>query len=157
MYKPIGIVHSPFKDPRGTPIQAVSDKDTEATIEVFEEYAEGLQDLDGFSHAILLLHFHLSKKAELKQKPFLDDRERGVFSIRSPSRPNPIGISVVKIVSIDDNIVTIRGIDILDGTPLLDIKPYVPEFDAIRVERIGWLEGKLEKLSETSDDGRFSR
>ena len=155
-YRPIGIVHSPFRDPKGTPIQARSDKGTEAKVEVFREYSEGLADLDGFSHAILILHFHLSKKAGLKQKPFLDDLERGIFSIRSPSRPNPIGISVVRILGIDDNIVTIRGIDIIDGTPLLDIKPYVPEFDAFRVERIGWLEGKIGKLSETKDDGRFS-
>jgi tRNA-Thr(GGU) m(6)t(6)A37 methyltransferase TsaA len=123
---------------------------------MFPEYAEGLKDLDGFSHIYLLYHFHLSRKAELLQKPFMDDRKRGVFAIRSPSRPNPIGLSIVNLIGIEGNIITFRGVDILDGTPLLDIKPYVPDFDAFESERTGWLKENVIKLRRTLDDGRFT-
>lgn len=157
IYKQIGVIHSPFKEPQGTPIQSKVALGVEATIEIFPEYSDGLKDLEDYSHIFLVYHFHLSKKMTLHQKPFLDDQERGVFAIRSPSRPNPIGISIVKLVHIRNNILTIRGVDIIDGTPLLDIKPYVPEFDVHEVERIGWLESKIRKLIDMRDDGRFSR
>lgn len=155
-YKPIGVIRTPYKEPSGIPIQAKVAGKTEGTIDIFPEYVEGLKDLSGFSHIVLIYHFHRSRKAVLHQKPFLDDEERGVFAIRSPSRPNPVGLSVVRLVGIENNILTVKGLDILDGTPLIDIKPYVPEFDAFEVDRIGWLERHIEKLSEMKDDGRFA-
>ena len=154
-YKPIGIIHSPFKEPKGTPIQPTGARNIDATVELFPEYVEGLKDLEGFSHIILIYHFHLSKKSLLKIKPFMDNQIHGVFSTRAPSRPNPIGISVVRLVMIEGSILYIQDVDIVDGTPLLDIKPYVPEFDVRAVDKIGWLEKNVNKLSTSKDDGRF--
>ena len=154
-YKPIGIIHSPYKQPKGTPIQPAGAKGIDGRVEVFPEYAEGLKDVEGFSHIILIYHFHLSEEASLKAKPYMDSEERGVFAMRGPSRPNPIGISVVRLVRIEDNILHIQDVDIVDGTPLLDIKPYVPGFDVREVDKIGWLETNVHKLSTTKDDGRF--
>ena len=151
------MVHSPFKKPEGTPIQPSAASQDEGRVEVFPEYAAGLKDLDGFSHIILLYDFHLSKEASLEVKPFLDDQPRGVFATRAPTRPNPIGISVVHLVKIEGNILHVRGLDILDGTPLLDIKPYVPEFDVRGVESIGWLESRIRRLAASRDDGRFRK
>ena len=156
-YKTIGIIHSPFKEPKGTPIQPKGGKGVEGTVEVFPEYVEGLKDLEGFSHIVLVFHFHLAKGYSLQVKPHLDDKEHGIFATRAPSRPNPIGISVVRLERIEGNVLHIRDLDMIDGTPLLDIKPYVPEMNASEVERIGWLEGKVKKLEETADDGRFVR
>jgi len=157
MYRPIGIIYSPYKEPRGIPIQPTAAKDIEGIIEIFPEYTEGLKDIQGFSHIILIYHLHLSKEFSLKVKPYMDDNMRGVFATRSPSRPNPIGISIVRLNKVDNNILYIRNIDIVNGTPLLDIKPYVPEFDIWKVERIGWLDKKINKLSKVKDDGRFER
>ncbi|MBN1843674.1 MAG: tRNA (N6-threonylcarbamoyladenosine(37)-N6)-methyltransferase TrmO [Deltaproteobacteria bacterium] len=154
-YEPIGIIHSPFKEPQGTPIQPAGAKGIDGRVEVFPEYAEGLKDVEGFSHIFLIYHFHLSKKTSLKAKPFMDCKARGVFAMRGPSRPNPIGISVVRLVRIEGNILHIQDVDIVDGTPLLDIKPYVPKFDIREVEKIGWLEENVRKLSTSKDDGRF--
>jgi len=154
-YKPIGIIHSPFKEPKGTPIQPAGAKDINGRVELFPEYTEGLKDLTGFSHIILIYHFHLSKKAPLKVKPYMDNKAHGVFAIRGPARPNPIGISVVRLIKIEKNILYIRDVDIVDGTPLLDIKPYIPEFDIRKVEKIGWLKKNVNRLSITKDDGRF--
>lgn len=154
-YKPIGIIHTPFKEPKGTPIQPTAAKGVKGRVEVFPEYAEGLEDLEGFSHIILIYHFHLVKRALLKVKPFMDDRVHGVFATRSPSRPNPIGISVVRLIGIKANVLYVSDVDIVDGTPLLDIKPYVPEFDVREVKRIGWLKGNVHKLPKSRDDGRF--
>ena len=120
-YEPIGIIHTPFTTPVGTPIQPVAGKDIEGTIELFPGYTDGLKDLDGFSHLILLFHLHRASAPRLLTTPFLDDTERGIFAIRGPSRPNPIGLSVVRLVGIEGNIIRIRDIDMLDGTPLLDI------------------------------------
>ena len=156
MYKPIGVIYSPFKGPKGTPIQPAGAKGIDGRVEVLPEYAEGLRDIEGFSHIILIYHFHLSKGVSLKVKPFLDSEAHGVFAMRGPTRPNPIGISVVRLVGIEGNILHIQDVDIVDGTPLLDIKPFVPEFDATEVEKIGWLEGKVHKLLTTRDDGRFT-
>ena len=156
-YKPIGVIHSPFTEPPGTPIQPIAAEDVSGTVEVFPEYVEGLKDVEGFSHIILIYHFHLSKKSSLIQKPFLDKQARGVFAMRGPSRPNPIGISVVRLVNIQENILHIRDVDIVDGTPLLDIKPYVPEFDIRKVTRIGWLQKKAARVSKSKDDGRFMK
>jgi tRNA-Thr(GGU) m(6)t(6)A37 methyltransferase TsaA len=152
---PIGIIHTPFKDPKGIPIQPKSGKGVKATVEVFPEYIEGLVDLDGFSHLILLFHFHLSKGYSLKVKPFVDDVQRGVFATRAPRRPNGIGLSVVKNIKIEKNIIYIENIDIVDGTPLLDIKPYIPEFNAVEKIRVGWLSNKLSFAETKLSDERF--
>ena len=154
-YKPIGIIHSPFKELKGTPIQPAAAKGIDGTVEIFPEYAEGLKDLEGFSHIILIYCLHLSQKSSLKVKPYMDDQIRGVFSTRAPNRPNPIGISTVRLVKIKGNILHIRDIDIVDGTPLLDIKPYVPGFDGRNAIKIGWLEKNIHKLPTSKDDGRF--
>ena len=156
-YKPIGIIHSSFKEPKGTPIQPTAAKGIDGTVEVFPEYVEGLKDLGGFSHIILIYHFHLSKRASLKVRPYMDSEVHGVFAMRGPGRPNPVGISVVRLVRIEENILHIQDVDVVDGTPLLDIKPYVPEFDIREVEKTGWLERNLHKLSTSKDDGRFTK
>jgi len=156
-YKPIGVIHSPFKEAKGTPIQPAGAKGIPGTVEVFPQYAKGLKDVDDFSHLILIYHFHLSQGASLEAKPYMDNQSHGVFAMRGPSRPNPIGISVVRLVKIEGRILNILDVDIVDGTPLLDIKPYVPEFDLREVERIGWLEKKVHKLLTSKDDGRFTK
>jgi tRNA-Thr(GGU) m(6)t(6)A37 methyltransferase TsaA len=155
-YRPIGIVHSPFREPYGTPIQSVSAQNAEGVVEVFPEYAAGLEDIDGFSHIILIYHFHLSKGFSLMVKPFLDNPSHGIFACRAPARPNPIGISIVRLTRAEKDRLYIQDVDILDGTPLLDIKPYVPEFDNREADRKRWLEGNLGKLNEIKDDGRFA-
>jgi len=156
-YKPIGIIRSPFSDTIGAPIQPSGARGIKGTIELMPEFAEGLRDLEGFSHIILIYHLHLSTSFSLKVKPFLDDQLRGVFATRAPKRPNPIGLSVVRLKEIKGNILHIEDIDIVDGTPLLDIKPYVPEFDAGETVRIGWLTDKIAKASRKKSDGRFGR
>ena len=123
--RPIGIIHSPFTSPKGTPIQSAAGADVQATVEVYPEYTEGLQDLEGFSHLILLYYFHLAKPYSLTVLPYMDSIPHGLFATRAPSRPNPIGLSVVHLLSRKENILTIEEVDILDGTPLLDIKPYI--------------------------------
>jgi tRNA-Thr(GGU) m(6)t(6)A37 methyltransferase TsaA len=156
-YKPIGIIHSPFKEIKGTPIQPAGAKGINGNVEVFPEYVQGLKDLEGFSHIILLYHFHLSGKPSLMVTPYMDSTPRGVFATRSPRRPNAIGISVVRLINIEKNNLHIQDIDIVDGTPLLDIKPHVPDFDIREVQRIGWLENNIQKLGDAKDDGRFSK
>jgi len=156
-YRPIGIIHSPFKTQEGTPIQAVGGIGIDAVAEIFPEYAEGLEDIEGFSHLILLYHFHRSKAFSLKVKPFLDDALHGLFATRAPARPNPVGISVVRLLRADHGNLYIRDIDILDGTPLLDIKPYIPEFDVRNAYKTGWFETCAKKTGQTQDDGRFSK
>ncbi len=155
-YNPIGIIHSPFKSPEGTPIQPSAAKGVRGEVDVYPEFAEGIEDLAGFSHVILLYHFHLSKKYNLKVKPFLDDQYHGLFATRAPARPNPIGLSVVRLTKIDNATLHVRDMDIVDKTPLLDIKPYVAEFDVRAVDKTGWLEKKTKKINKTVDDGRFA-
>ncbi|WP_202320556.1 tRNA (N6-threonylcarbamoyladenosine(37)-N6)-methyltransferase TrmO [Archaeoglobus neptunius] len=155
-YRPVGIIHSPFKGPKGTPIQPAAATGIDGTVEVFPEYAEGLKDIEGFSHIILIYHFHLARGYSLKVKPFLDDQFHGVFATRAPARPNPVGFSVVRLVRVEENVLHVRDVDIVDGTPLLDIKPYVPEFDARETKKVGWLTKNLHKLPVLRDDGRFS-
>lgn len=156
-YKPIGVVHSPFKEPAGTPIQSVSAMDKTAEIEVFKEYEKGLADIEGFSHIIVIFHCHLAKSRPLLVRPYMDDVERGVFATRSPARPNPIGMSIVRLEAVEGNVLKIRGVDIVDGTPILDIKPFVPHFQMDETVRVGWLEERVKRLPHTKDDGRFSR
>lgn len=159
-YRAIGIIHSPFKEPKATPIQPAAAKGAEGVVEVFPKYAEGLKDLEGFSHIILVYHLHLIKGPKLIVRPFLDTQDRGVFATRAPARPNPIGISVVRLLRIDANLLSVANIDIIDKTPLLDIKPYVPQMDLPLDERgseikTGWLTERLKDLQTTRDDGRF--
>jgi len=156
-YTPIGIIHTPFKFPKGSPIQPQGAAGAEGKVEVLPEYVGGLADLEGFSHIILIYHFHLAKPFALQVKPFLDDTPHGLFATRAPSRPNPIGISVVELMGIDNSMLQIRDIDVVDKTPLLDIKPYVPDFDVRAATKIGWLKKKTQKVKKTIDDGRFSR
>lgn len=156
-YRPIGIIHSPFTSPAGTPIQPTAVAGVEGTVEIFPEYTAALDDLSEFSHIYLIYHFHLSKNFSLKVTPFLDDHPRGLFATRAPSRPNPIGLSVVRLIGITGVNLTVRNIDVVDGTPLLDVKPYVAEFDVHQVERSGWIGQKTRSLEGRVDDGRFSR
>lgn len=153
-FKSIGVVHSPFKEVKGTPIQPPGAKNVKGSIEVFPEFCEGLSDLDGFSHIILLYHFHRVKESKLTVKPYMDNSSRGVFSTRIPGRPNPIGLSIVKLLGVEDCTVTIEEVDILDGSPLLDIKPYVPEFDHREANRIGWLSERASNVLNKKSDGR---
>ena len=154
-YRPIGMIHSPFTDIGGMPIQPTGAAGIRGTVEVFPEFAEGLKDLDGFSHIILLYHFHLVQGAKLVVTPFMDSQPHGVFATRAPKRPNPIGLTVVRLLGIEQNILHIENVDILDGTPLLDIKPYVPDFDQPQVARVGWLEQAKGKVQSKKSDSRF--
>ncbi len=154
-YKPIGKIRTPHRDPKGTPIQPPAAEGIEGRIEILDEYVEGLKDLDGFSHVILLYHFHLMEKMTLTATPFIEDREHGIFAIRAPSRPNPIGLSIVRLVEIEGNILHIKDVDIVDGSPLLGIKPYMPGFDRRENVRFGWLENNIDKLPDKKDNGRF--
>ena len=142
-FKPIGIIHAPFKSLKGIPIQFWQ-SETKGTIEIFPDFIPALKDLDGFSHAYCLYFFDMVKKpVPLQSKPFLDDVEHGIFATRTPFRPNPIGVSIFEILSIDDGKIMVDNIDVLDKTPLLDIKPYIPHFDRIDTKKIGWIGGKI--------------
>ena len=136
--QPIGILHTPFSDKKQTPIQA-SRSEVRGQVEVFPEFEAGLQDLEGFSHIILLYYFHQADVISLIVKPFLDDQQHGLFATRYPSRPNQIGLSIVELISCRAALLEIKGVDMLDGPPLLDIKPYVEEFDVRTGTRSGWL------------------
>lgn len=154
-FHPIGIISTPFQEPKGTPIQPRAAAGAVGTVKVFPEYCQGLEDLDGFSHIFLLYHFHHCQGFSLLVKPFLDEVQRGVFATRAPARPNPIGLSLVRLDRIEHDTLHVREVDMLDGTPLLDIKPFVPQFDTRDQARIGWLNDNLEKLKTMRDDGRF--
>jgi tRNA-Thr(GGU) m(6)t(6)A37 methyltransferase TsaA len=147
-YQPIGVIHSPHRDAIKTPVQPVFAQGIEGTAEVFPEYAEGLSNIDGFSHVYLIYHFHEAAPAKLLVKPFLDDTPRGVFATRAPTRPNPIGFSVVRLVRREGPILHLEDVDVLDGTPLLDIKPYVARFDRRDDVRSGWQEDVDEKTAQ---------
>lgn len=157
VYRPVGIIRSPLKEPYGTPIQSVAARDAEGVVELFPQCAEGLRDIEGFSHIILIYHFHLCNESSLIVRPYLDDGTHGVFATRAPARPNPIGISVVRLLRVDGTRLHVAGVDILDGPPVLDIKPYVPRFDAIEAEKIGWLKDRVHMVEEAKDDGRFRK
>ena len=138
--RPIGIIHTPYKDQKGIPIQGKFEKGVKGRIEVFAEYQEGLKDIEGFSHLILIYYFDRAREERLIGKPFLEDEPHGIFAIRSPHRPNHIGFSIVKLEKVANNIITFSEVDILDGTPLLDIKPYVSHFDSREDVKNGWLD-----------------
>jgi tRNA (adenine37-N6)-methyltransferase len=156
-YNPIGIIHSPFKELHGMPIQPVGARGVKGTIELEKEYETGLKDLDGFSHILLIYHFHLCNGHSLEVKPFLDKVKRGIFATRAPKRPNPIGISVVRLEKIEGSTLHISNVDVVDGTPLLDIKPYIPHFDRDEGEdiSIGWFEDKHHEAKDKKSDKRF--
>jgi tRNA-Thr(GGU) m(6)t(6)A37 methyltransferase TsaA len=153
--KPIGIIHTPFTKPEGMPIQGRGAAGIRGTIDLFDEYHAGLKDLEGFSHIILLYHFHRSQGFNLQVVPFMDSELRGLFATRAPKRPNPIGISVVQLDKIENGVLHIQNVDIMDGTPLLDIKPYVPEFDSPQDIRTGWLGQARKTVSGRKSDDRF--
>ena len=155
LYQPIGTIHSPFQDIRDMPIQPTGAKAVQGTIEVDPAYEEGLIDLEGFSHLILLYHFHLVQEYRLTVTPFLDDQPHGVFATRAPKRPNPIGLSIVRLLKREGPTLYIKNVDILDQTPLLDIKPYVPDFDWNQVEKTGWLEKSRDRVEKKRSDDRF--
>jgi tRNA (adenine37-N6)-methyltransferase len=156
-YHPIGTIHSPYQDLHGMPIQPVGAQGVKGTIKLRKEYQEGLKDLEGFSHIIIIYHFHKSNGHSLHVKPFLDTVERGIFATRAPKRPNAIGLSVVKLDKIESNIIHISNVDVLDGTPLLDIKPYIPHFNACEKENvsIGWFDDKHHEAKDKKSDKRF--
>lgn len=153
-YVPIGIIHSPFLEPEGMPNQPSRAAGVKGTVEVFQEFRPGLRDLEGFSHIILLFHFHRSRGCDLAVVPFMDSVPRGVFATRAPRRPNAIGLSIVRLNSIEEGVLHIQNVDILDGTPLLDIKPYVPEFDAPADAHTGWIEKARRDAASRGWDSR---
>jgi tRNA (adenine37-N6)-methyltransferase len=155
-YDPIGIIRTPFQTTEGMPIQPKAASGVQGTVEIFEDYAEGLQDIDGFSHLILLYHFHRSHGYKLQVVPFMDTCTRGLFATRAPRRPNSIGLSIVRLLKVEGRYLQVENIDILNDTPLLDIKPYVPVFDAQEQVRSGWVENEGRDVSQQRADCRFS-
>ncbi len=153
-YEPIGLIRTPFDDPEGMPIQARA-ADAAGRLELAGRFEPALADLEGFSHAILLYHFHRSESATLTVTPFLDETRRGVFATRAPARPNPIGLSVVGVTGVEGTTVAVEGVDVVDRTPLLDIKPFVPDFDVPEEATAGWIEDREDALAEVSADDRF--
>ena len=136
--KPIGIIRTPYTEPQDMPIQGRFRDNVEGWIELNEEYVPGLQDLEGFSHLFLIYYFHRSDKVELEGRPYLEDETHGIFATRSPHRPNHLGLSIVRLQRIEGNRIYFTEVDVLDGTPLLDIKPYVPDFDVRTEVTTGW-------------------
>jgi tRNA-Thr(GGU) m(6)t(6)A37 methyltransferase TsaA len=145
IYKPIGIIHTPYTKKDDTPVQGCFSPNNQGYIELFPEYLAGLKDIEGFSHLILIYHFHKAEDFQLVTKPFLDKEKKGIFAIRYFARPNPIGLSVVKLLKTNDNILEIGEVDMLDGTPLLDIKPYVAQFDIKECVKTGWYTNASER------------
>jgi tRNA-Thr(GGU) m(6)t(6)A37 methyltransferase TsaA len=154
-FQPIGVIHTPFHETEGMPIQPSGARGIRGTVEVLPEFGEGLRDLDGFSHVTLVYHLHRAGEHRLIVTPYMDTEPRGVFATRAPSRPNPIGISTVRLVAVRGSTLEVDGVDMLDGTPLLDIKPYVPEFDNHAEIRIGWLEAHRGRSRRHRSDRRF--
>ena len=153
---PIGIIRTPHKNLEGMPIQPSGAEGILGTVEVEESFREGLLDLEGFSHIYLLYFFHLSKSFNLVVKPFLDNNPHGVFSTRAPKRPNPIGISIVRLLEVSNGTLRVEGVDMADGTPLLDIKPFIPDFDQPGGKiRTGWLSGRSQHANSFKADTRF--
>ena len=154
-YQPIGVIHTPFHDPAAMPIQPIGGEEITGTIEIFSDFTPGMKDIDGFSRIILVYHFHRSTASRLEVVPFLDTRPYGVFATRAPARPNPVGISVVRLIKREGSCLSISGIDIVDGTPLLDIKPYVPLCDAFTNGRTGWFPTDCGRVNRARSDDWF--
>jgi tRNA (adenine37-N6)-methyltransferase len=154
-FTPIGVVRTPFPEHAGMPIQTVAAKGVRGTIELDPVYVPALADLDGFTHLHLITHLHRTTAAPLRVTPYLDTVERGVFATRSPKRPNAIGLSLVRLVGIEGALLHVEELDLLDGTPLLDIKPYVPPFDDRADARYGWFEHRAQNVHRVRADARF--
>jgi len=154
-FEPIGLIHTPFHTLEDMPIQPTSQSSQPGVVEVFPQYTTGLQDLDGFSHIYLIYHLHQAAPCRLSVTPFLDTHPRGLFATRVPCRPNPIGLSLVQLEGIQENKLHIARLDILDQTPLLDIKPYIPEFETGQQVRIGWVEQARGQVHTRKSDRRF--
>ena len=152
--EPVGEIRSTYASLEGMPIQAAHSEGS-GSVEIYPRYVDGLRDLDGFDHLILLYQFHLASREPLRVRPFLDDVERGVFATRAPTRPNRIGLSVVRLLGIVGNRLDIANVDMVSGTPVLDIKPYVPAFDSPVPGRIGWMQGRLDKAATMRADDRL--
>jgi tRNA-Thr(GGU) m(6)t(6)A37 methyltransferase TsaA len=154
-YRPIGIIHSPFSNLENMPIQPSGRTSAPGTVDILPEFAAGLKDVEGFSHVILIYHLHEVHRQQLTVTPFLDQEPRGIFATRAPTRPNPVGISVVRLLKVEGTRLYVDEVDILDGTPLIDLKPYVPEFDFKDGARAGWLEKARGRVQDTLSDDRF--
>lgn len=155
--EPIGIIHTPFNDQASTPIQGVFAPDSTGEVEIFPQYVHGLKDIGGFSHLVLIYHFHLATGYSLLTKPFLDQESKGIFAIRHFKRPNHIGISIVRLDKVNGNLLEIGEVDMVDGTPLLDIKPYVPDFDNRLNVKNGWYEHAINKSEYEKNKGTPQR
>jgi len=153
-FNPIGIIHSPYKDSVGIPRQAAGVRDVTGEIELYPDYEPGLEDLEEFSHIVVVFYLHLVRSLSLKASPPWDNKQHGVFATRSPYRPNPIGISIVKLGKIRGNRLFIKGIDMADQTPVLDIKPYVPSLNPTDSVRTGWLENKVDRMTKSKSGDR---
>ena len=151
---PIGTIRSPFRSTQGMPIQTVAAADVEGELEVFEAFAPGLRDIEGFEYLIVLTHLHQATE-KLEVVPFMDTVSHGVFATRAPARPNRIGLSIVRLMDVQGRVLRFRGNDMLDGTPVLDIKPYVPRLDVRATERIGWFGQGLQRLPSAVSDDRM--
>lgn len=155
-YKQIGIIRTPFSETTGMPVQSCAAQDTGGIVELDDEYATGLFDLEGFSHIILLYHFHLVKGYKLYVVPFMDDKPHGIFATRSPARPNPVGISIVELKKIEGRKIYFDGADMVDETPLIDIKPFFGKYDNRENARLGWLGNRHDiDITSIKSDGRF--
>jgi tRNA (adenine37-N6)-methyltransferase len=157
VFRPIGVIRSPYLDVDGMPVQPMGAKGVKGRVELNEYLQPGLKDLEGFSHIVLIYYFHLSTGCSLHVLPFLDKTLRGVFATRVPRRPNGIGLSVVKLTGVRGSILDIEEVDVLDGTPLLDIKPFVPQFDNRDVQSAGWFTRRADSATVVRADRRFVR
>lgn len=155
IYRPVGIIHSAFNNLKDMPIQPTSDASGTGFVEIFPEYVDFLKDLEGFSHIYLLYHFHRVRQTSLMVTPFLDREPRGIFATRAPSRPKAIGLSLVELMRIENNLIYVDHLDVLNKTPLLDVKPYVPEFEHTHDVRVGWLEQAKDRVRSQKSDARF--
>jgi tRNA-Thr(GGU) m(6)t(6)A37 methyltransferase TsaA len=155
-YRPIGYFHTPHKETTGMPIQPSGAKGIKGTIKVLPEFREGIRDIEGFSHLIILYHLHEIRGQDLTVIPFLDKNPHGIFATRSPKRPNPLGLSVMSLCGVSEEGIILNNVDVLDGTPVIDIKPYVPDFDVWPADRVGWFEGKSCNATTRRSDDRFS-
>lgn len=156
VYKPIGYFQTPHKCIKGMPIQPSGAHGCKGTLHVLPEFREGLKDIEGFSHLIILYHLHEICGQELTVLPFLDTTPHGIFATRSPRRPNPLGLSVMTLCEATPEALILDNVDVLDGTPVIDIKPYVPDFDIWPADRVGWFEGKSANAATHRSDERFA-
>jgi tRNA-Thr(GGU) m(6)t(6)A37 methyltransferase TsaA len=154
-FTPIGTISTPFSHTSEMPIQGYGISEAIGVIELLPEFLPALKDLDGFSHIIVIYHFHLVRDCRLLVTPFLDSVERGIFATRAPNRPNPIGLSIYELLSLSGNRLTVKGVDVVSGTPLLDLKPYIEDFDCIAGTRRGWFENRKADPRQIASDDRF--